>query len=288
MKPQPIRIGYVSFNLGNDLHITVVRRYDATDNELIEMQKHVDHVLRPSGPYIIEFGNFCHMGENGTYPAYKVYFIVPTQLNLLESFHKKFYKEAPGKRLYYKPKFHITVDTPEKLEALETLIRSSYAENKATMTLYDLSFKTRVEGDTPQISDSGSDEGWRCSVCGILNGLDHKFCRGVNCDQWRPRELVKLPVEKPGDWTCSSCNFNNFASRDQCKNCNRPKVKYVIDPKQDPYNIPPASSLPSAPPMNELPMRKKFNQDWTCPRCIFKVFGSKDKCGKCGTKAPHA
>ena len=30
------------------------------------------------------------------------------------------------------------------------------------------------------------------------------------------------------------------------------------------------------------------NPDWWCSRCSFKVFGSKDRCGKCGTVAPHA
>ena len=39
----------------------------------------------------------------------------------------------------------------------------------------------------------------------------------------------------PGDWTCESCDVNNFARRTHCIDCKQPKES-LIDNKEKRYN----------------------------------------------------
>jgi hypothetical protein len=285
---QKIRIGFVAFDLGiADLHITIGRRYDATEQELIEMQRYVDQQIKPQMPFTITFGNFCYMGENGTFPAYRVYFVDPMQL--ISSFYTRFYKDGPNKALYPRPKFHITVDTPEKRAALEQVIRQH-----RYMKLTNVAFKTRIEGGITEVTQTT----WKCQICGNVNPLDQKQCLTANCDQWRPLGVApnansNEEKQRYDDWIC--CGVNNFASRSQCMRCGKPKQPL------NPYEQPPIPTAPSYATMPDLRAQPPAfhpatgtppwpasgpKQDWWCPRCNFKIFGSKDKCFKCNTRRP--
>ena len=258
-----IRIGFACFDLGNDMHVTIGRRYDATEEELVEMQRFVDDHIKPCEPFRITFGNFCHMGERGTFPAYKVYFNDP----IIHEFYRGFYKEAPGKALYPKPKFHVTVDTPVKREMLENMMRSC----NYTMILSNATFKTRVEGGDAEVTDST----WQCQVCRNTNPISQKQCLSQGCDQWRP---IGLAPSRPGDWTC--CGVNNYSSRTYCMVCKQQKP--LSNNVDSPYDLPPPSA--SAPVLQQVHALKHRIGDWWCPRCNFKIFASKDHCIKCGTK----
>ena len=178
---QKIRIGFATFDLGlADLHITIGRRYDATEQELIDMQQYVDEQIKPQMPFKITFGNFCYMGENGTFPAYRVYFVDPMQP--ISSFYIKFYKDGPNKALYPKPKFHITVDSPEKRAALEQVIRQ-----QKFMKLTNVAFKTHIEDRAVE-------------TCG------------------KPSFPSLFALK--GDWWCPRCNFKIFKNKDRCFKCN--------------------------------------------------------------------
>lgn len=291
MKPAEVKIAFASFDLVDDLHITIGRRYDATTAEIAEMGDYVESMLRPQLPFKITFGNFCHMGERNTIPAYRVYFEDP--FNLVKDFYQRFYKEAEGKALYPKPKFHITVDTPEKRFIVETLIRQSPSFN-----LQQVSFKSRVEGGEVDITDKS----WKCQTCGNFNPLNQKECLSRGCDQWRPARVSGQNdngVAKPGDWMC--CGYNNFASRTTCAKCGRPPFQAIGDKiaahpsVEDIYAAPPSAppaaamvlqdEVPRNPPRESYYIPGSRDRDWMCVSCNFKVFGSKNRC-KCGTRRP--
>lgn len=258
MQNEGVRIGYISATIGNpedDLHLTLARCYDATEQELINMQHMTEEPLRSMLPLMISWGNYCTMGEKGTFPAYRVYFV--HQKEPMRKLYSMFYKEAPGKALWPRATYHVTCDTPAKRAALETLIRAS-PNNQYRVC--NVSFKTRVE-------EAGA-ETWSCAVCGLCNKIQNKLCDACECDRWAPHA-------RAGDWSC--CGVNNFASRSTCMKCNRPRE----------------ASAPTAPPEYEVAPLKRQAQgggkrpDWHCYKCDFIVFGSKDACGKCGSKNPN-
>lgn len=293
-----IRIGFACFELDDDLHLSIGRHYDASPEKLVEMQEFVDSVLKPLLPFHIRFGNYTMLGENFNIPVYPVEFIYEAQKKEIETFYRRFYNEAPGKRLYPNPFFHVTCDTPRKLEVLEVLIRASLT--KPSLKLSNLVFKTRVEGGFCPIDvDAGT---WQCPIDGIRNDNSMKVCKAEGCDQWRPKELFAAGNQpfKPGDWKCEVCTYVNFANRLNCGKCTRYRPGVSSMDSKGVYDLP-----PSAPPIAAVvdPIREQRNpppydptvyqkgkdyggkrQDWWCARCQFKVFGSKDACSKCGTR----
>lgn len=243
---QGVQIGLIQLDLEHDLHCTIARRYNATPEELVAMKAEVDNFKTPNGTITIRFGNFCHMGENGTFPAYRVY-LEPA--NYFTYYHDVFYKEAPGKAMYPKPKYHVTVDTPEKRAFWEHTIATH--GKSITVSASRLSFKTNVAGSTLTVCENTS--------------LSEKKCSNAQCDQWRPIE------QRPGDWTC--CNQVNFANKTHCFKCNRPRAPQPFD-----YEAP-----PTAPPVAASFKRP----DWWCGPCNYKIFGSKERCHKCGSRNPN-
>lgn len=232
-----IHIGFACFDLPNDLHITIGRHFNASPETLALMQQFVDERLKPLLPFHIIFGNYCKVGENFDVPAYKVKFIYERQREVLEEFYAAFYNEAPGKRIWALPKYHITCDTPAKLEDAERLIRA--VQVPPMYALRDLSFKSRVEGGHVQIGPTGD---WICPVCHQSNNAKFKVCGTDGCDQWRPKELSPEVPIRAGDWSCV-CGFRNFASRDSCKNCSLARLNTYV-PQLNPDRRP-----------------------WVCPRC---------------------
>ncbi len=258
---QGVRIAFVALQIpspdGIDLHITIARRYDVIDADIRAMQHDLERLIRPHLPIRVNYGNFCYLGEKNTFPAYKVEISDPLIQSLLQRYHDQNYKEAPGKAMYPKLKFHVTVDTPEKRDFYEAQMRNGSGH----VIIRDTLFRTTTKG-VEQIVSNGQ---WKCADCGTSNSMEQKECQSAHCDQWRPN------VARPGDWNCQSCKYSNFASRPQCGKCGTNK--------QNAYEQPP--SAPPAPPVH----RKK--PDWHCPMCNFKIFGSKPSCQKCGTMNPN-
>jgi hypothetical protein len=275
-----VRIGFISCVVGDPaagLHVTLARRYDATDIELVEMQIAVDRLIQPRLPLTVEWGNFCWMGEDGTIPAYRVHINDPIVVDL----YRTYYKEAPNKALWPQPEYHVTVDTPAKRTALETLIRSS----GRTYPIRDVSFKTRVEGGAQEVdAEKGT---WTCAVCGMGNSTAIKTCARQGCDQWRPMSSAFAVTARQGDWLC--CGVHNFASRTECMKCGRSKLQQ----QQQPSSMPEYDAPPTAPAKVLVVERSSSSSngggrrpDWHCVRCNYTIFGSKPSCGKCGTRNP--
>eukprot|EP00029_Vermamoeba_vermiformis_P005575 TRINITY_DN1976_c0_g1_i2.p1 TRINITY_DN1976_c0_g1~~TRINITY_DN1976_c0_g1_i2.p1 ORF type:complete len:278 (-),score=25.86 TRINITY_DN1976_c0_g1_i2:478-1311(-) len=80
---------------------------------------------------------------------------------------------------------------------------------------------------------------------------------------------------KPGDWRCSACNENNFASRTSCFKCRASK--------------PGANNVNMNVPQQQAPQsqQNKFAGDWNCS-CGASNFGSRVVCYKCSAARPDA
>jgi len=242
-----IHIGYASFEIDKDLHLSIGRRYNATLEELDQMKEFVERVIKKLMPFHITFGNFCHVGELNTIPAYRVYFNHHVETNILREFYNMFYQEAPNKAIYSVPEYHITVDTYEKRERLESIITqhrrncqnamsvaemyekadfsSRQAPNEINLyyPLNKVDFKHRVEGGAVEVTATA----WKCPICKNRNPLREKACLGDDCDQWRPLSIVDNPSlannsnSYSNDWMC--CGYKNFGNRDRCAKCNNPR-----------------------------------------------------------------
>ncbi len=269
MQEGPVRIVFAALQIPSppeiDLHITIARRYDAIDADIRAMQHDLERLIRPHLPVGIEFGNFCFLGEKGTFPAYKVKVADPAIQSLLQRYHDKYYKEAPGKAMYPKLKFHVTVDTPEKRAFYENMMRS----HERSFFVHDTLFRTTTKGAEPMIADGK----WTCPDCKTQNPMDQKECGSAHCDQWRPKPAF---VKRDGDWQCIKCGVENFAGRAACMKCGFMKVDQLARAAQ--YEMPPAA--PSAPPAQQLQplVAGGRKPDWFCPACRFTVFGSKAAC----------
>ncbi|KAI8053716.1 hypothetical protein BDF22DRAFT_680872, partial [Syncephalis plumigaleata] len=79
---------------------------------------------------------------------------------------------------------------------------------------------------------------------------------------------------KPHDWVCGSCSAHNFAKRNNCWECGKPKSDSV-DPNNDDGD---SSST----------RRRSASRpgDWTCPDCKFENFASRHTCLRCKAERP--
>jgi hypothetical protein len=80
-------------------------------------------------------------------------------------------------------------------------------------------------------------------------------------------------VVKPGDWRCSACNENNFASRQNCFKCRAAR------PGSNTSN---SNAVQQQAPQAQ---QAKFAGDWNC-NCGASNFGSRTVCYKCATPRP--
>ena len=106
--------------------------------------------------------------------------------------------------------------------------------------------------------------GWKCIKCFRENPSSSKECESINCNQWRPRN--QIPKRK-GDWQC--CQETQFASRNKCRKCNKPKHGRKKEEKED------------------IAVNIVFRVgDWLCPKCNDHQFQNRTYCRKCETSRP--
>jgi hypothetical protein len=110
---------------------------------------------------------------------------------------------------------------------------------------------------------------WACQVCNFNNFRSRTECK--NCNAARPGPRPAPPGGRPrdGDWVCTSCQFSNFASRGLCKNCGSQRTDQGT----------PASFGGNA--KSQAAPVTSGSRDWVCPNCVFSNFGSREACGKC-------
>lgn len=107
MQRQEVRVAFAGLLVpdipaGIDLHITIAMRYDINEAMSREMQHNLTELIRPHLPIRVNFGNFCLLGENGSIPAYEVEIPDPVIREILQRYYARYYRPAPGKRLYPK------------------------------------------------------------------------------------------------------------------------------------------------------------------------------------------
>lgn len=150
-------------------------------------------------------------------------------------------------------------------------------EPKAGMSAAGMPHKGGSKGAASQ------QDGWRCIQCGNHNYAFRDACN--RCQSPRvvppyapqyeaPRKVTAYrdspysfarsgptgPTIRPGDWFCQGCANHNYASRESCNKCGKPK---------------------HAP--------AKFRDgDWICPECKNHNYASRTSCNKCGSpQAPE-
>jgi len=94
---------------------------------------------------------------------------------------------------------------------------------------------------------------WRCLNCGQSNAYRARHC--VGCQQ----TAFEL---RPGDWLCASCGFGNYADRNTCFDCGRPKTE------------------PSKTPTGAEGSWKSGG--WSCKNCGAHNFAKRAACFRCG------
>jgi len=120
----------------------------------------------------------------------------------------------------------------------------------------------------------------------------------------RPRKKGDLNyVPREGDWSCPSCNANNFRSRVVCFKCSTKKPGLSSDVREGDWECPQCKIANFArrtvcfkcqafrPGMARSMQPVSGNSDvrpgdWTCPTCHVNVFASKMNCFKCSTPRP--
>eukprot|EP00757_Euglenozoa_sp_SAG-D1_P017993 gene17993-5683_t len=65
---------------------------------------------------------------------------------------------------------------------------------------------------------------WLCPKCQFNNFASRTDCKNCGSSS-KPASLSTGPTHKAGDWSCGHCRFHNFASRAFCKNCGKTKSK---------------------------------------------------------------
>ncbi|KAF5176988.1 Zinc finger protein var3 protein [Thalictrum thalictroides] len=95
---------------------------------------------------------------------------------------------------------------------------------------------------------------WTCSTCNFMN-----FARNTRCLECKADGPKRVPMDdvemKKGDWNCPQCNFMNFARNRNCKNCQESRPKRVPG-------------------------------EWDCPSCDFLNYRRNTVCLKCSCAKP--
>ena len=115
----------------------------------------------------------------------------------------------------------------------------------------------------------------RCFKCGIPNPA-------LPAAAATPPPVVPaaVPLRRP-DWTCPTCAVLVFGSKDRCFKCNAVNPGIATTTAAATIAPPlPAAAVPA------VAARDHHLSDWNCPTCHFSVYGSKDRCGKCGILNP--
>lgn len=227
---------FVAFQLPGGCHVTITMARDVDSKRVEEMQMRWNNIIsiHPTPKFII--GNYCLLGSDSTIPAYKCKPESELLHHLLKDFHRNFYEPSPHKRCYPDLKTHITVDTPEKLQFVEDIIRGP--QKSVVISLKPI-FEARNK-EQEELNAQVDERAWTCVRCNNRNPKDVKECLGIACDQWRPKKAM-----------------------------------------------PEYFAPPSAPSLSAVQPKRKRYSDWTCGNCgEDDIFGSRDKCHKCGANRP--
>lgn len=303
---------------GTDCHVTIAVNKHASNIDITRIQQDLERAIRPHLPIVLHIGNYCKMGADGTKDAYRILFDDPVVEKLIKRFYREHYRGQPGKRLFPDLEPHVTVDTPEKLHAIERLVH----EYKGVVKVVDTDFKTHTEGqpDTstanemplleptfvyqaahPSTSSAPAATSaplartmtpsvWKCPECYHINPIGRRECSGYDCDQWRPAHLRPQSARRSGDWMC--CNTVQFASRASCFKCGKPKTSSSGGPTSTTQTsngqkraIEPAYTQPPFNPASasvSTPTRPRRGS-WDCPGCGDHQFSRNTTCRLCGT-----
>lgn len=99
---------------------------------------------------------------------------------------------------------------------------------------------------------------------------------------------------KRGDWDCPTCEFHNFANRQECFKCQAPRPHDVsVFAGDDDGGLGRGGGGDqgwAGGGGNAYRQREPVQPrpgDWECPSCVFHNFANRHECFKCQAPRPH-
>ncbi len=259
-------------------HITITMAKDVNAGRVEEMRLAWEAAKAMIGrePVYVLLGNYCKMGSDATIPAYKCELESPAITKWLDSYHRQFYRPKPGKPLYPKMKLHVTIDTEERREEVENIMRGP-AKGLFAISDYIFEVRDRVEDEANAVFDART---WTCIRCGNRNARSAMTCIGANgCAQWRPKKA------RP-EFGMGSGMGSGVPPVPGGRQLVVPEYAPSAPALYDAVQIPPPTQ-----PVQQVAqqVRKAFYNDWRCPGCGDpKQFGSRASCRQCGHARPES
>lgn len=210
-------------------HITIGNNKDATAEEVLKMREEYEARIKPCFPFWVQVCNFRLRGNKNEFPTYDCKATNPDDARTLEDFYRRHYKGKPGKYLYPMLEMHVTIDTDERREAIENIIR----RQGGVFRVDEAIFETR--NDAADQSAIFDEKTWTCLRCSCVNPIGSKTCSGLRgvCTQWRPKAAMALaqPEPRDGDWMC--CGELQFKTRLACRRCGARKKHHRVSTVAD-------------------------------------------------------
>ncbi len=198
-------------------HITIGNNKDASAEDVADMRKHFATYIEPCFPFEVQVCNFRLRGNKNEFPTYDCRATSPGVQHLLETFYRTHYNGKEGKYLYPLLEMHVTIDTEERRDAIEKILRRNA---NGSFMVEEAIFETRNDAaDASAVFDAHT---WTCLRCQHVNLIGSKTCSGtlggtLVCTQWRPKAAMVPPVPRDGDWEC--CGELQFKTRLACRKC---------------------------------------------------------------------
>lgn len=219
-------------------HITITMAKDTTKQHAAQMEQDWNACFGGVKHLGLEFevGNYKKMGSDHQFEAYKCRAVTPGVYEALNSFHRRHYMGKRGKRLFPNLSLHITVDTPQRMQEVESIILNlpPGSAKRGCFTVGEFIFEVRDQRAEQEVNAIFASDQWH-------NG-QWKRARGEQqqAAYYDAPSAPIIPAVAPqqsqapkrrvfyDDWACPQCgDLHQFGSRTHCRQCGGPRPAWV-------------------------------------------------------------
>lgn len=129
----------------------------------------------------------------------------------------------------------------------------------------------------PRLPPNAKPGDWMCPDCGNHNYAHRDSCNKCRRPRYKNKNPLLPPSASPGDWICNACGNHNFARRDKCNRCQKPRAE-----AETRVDVKPSSGGGGS--GQKIPANARVG-DWICV-CGNHNYASRETCNKpgCGKK----